>query len=87
MYLILVYDIEEDRVAKVLKTCRKYLNWIQNSVFEGEITKAKLEELKADLKEIIEKDKDSVVFYKMRTTKYLNKEIMGKEKSEISSFI
>ena len=87
MYVILVYDIEEDRVAKVLKTCRKYLNWIQNSVFEGEITKAQLASLKADLKEIIEKEKDSVVFYKMRTTKYLNKEIMGKEKSEISSFI
>jgi len=87
MYLILVYDIEEDRVAKVLKTCRKYLNWIQNSVFEGAITKAQLAALKADLKEIIKKDKDSVVFYKMRTTKYLNKEILGKEKSGISSFI
>jgi CRISPR-associated protein Cas2 len=87
MYVILVYDIEEDRVAKVLKTCRKYLNWIQNSVFEGEITKAQMAALKADLKEIINKDKDSVIFYKMRTTKYLNKEIMGKEKSEISSFI
>jgi len=87
MYLILVYDIEEKRVAKVLKTCRKYLNWIQNSVFEGEITKAQLAALKADLKEIIKKEKDSVVFYKMRTTKYFKKEIMGKEKSEISTFI
>ena len=46
MYVILVYDIGEKRVGKMLKLCRKYLNWIQNSVFEGEITEVKLEELK-----------------------------------------
>ena len=43
MYIILVYDIAsvnrgDKRVGKMLKHCRKYLNWIQNSVFEGEIT-------------------------------------------------
>ena len=41
MYVIVVYDIGEKRVAKMLKLCRQYLNWIQNSVFEGEITKVK----------------------------------------------
>ncbi len=29
MYVILVYDIGEKRVGKMLKLCRKYLNWIQ----------------------------------------------------------
>ena len=38
MYLIMVYDINEKRVKKVLKIGRKYLDWIQNSVLEGEIT-------------------------------------------------
>ena len=42
MYIILVYDIGEKRVAKMLKLCRRYLNWIQNSVFEGEITDLQL---------------------------------------------
>ncbi|MEN2993717.1 MAG: CRISPR-associated endonuclease Cas2, partial [Thermodesulfovibrio sp.] len=46
MRVILVYDINEKRVSKVLKTCRKYLHWVQNSVFEGELTEAKLEKLK-----------------------------------------
>jgi CRISPR-associated protein Cas2 len=46
MYVILVYDVGQKRVGKMLKLCRKYLNWIQNSVFEGEITHVKLEELK-----------------------------------------
>ena len=53
MYLILVYDIGEKRVGKMLKLCRKYLNWIQNSVFEGEITEVKLKELLFKAKEII----------------------------------
>ena len=45
MYVILVYDCGEKRVNKMLKLCRKYLNWIQNSVFEGEISEVKLKEL------------------------------------------
>ncbi len=46
MYVIAVYDVGKRRVGKMLKLCRRYLNWIQNSVFEGEITEAKLLELK-----------------------------------------
>ena len=45
MYVILVYDCGEKRVGKMLKLCRKYLNWIQNSVFEGEIIEVKLKKL------------------------------------------
>jgi CRISPR-associated protein Cas2 len=45
MYVILVYDVGEKRVGKMLKLCRRYLNWIQNSVFEGEISEVKLKEL------------------------------------------
>ena len=52
MYIILVYDVGEKRVAKALKTCRKYLTWVQNSVFEGEITDAKYKKLKYDLEKI-----------------------------------
>ena len=45
MYVILVYDFGEKRVAKMLKLCRRYLNWVQNSVFEGEISDVRLKEL------------------------------------------
>ena len=45
MYVILVYDIGEKRVGKMLKLCRRYLSWIQNSVFEGEISEVKLKAL------------------------------------------
>ncbi len=80
--MIMVYDINEKRVNKILKVGRKYLNWVQNSVLEGEISVACFEKMKFELKEIIKKDEDSIVFYLMRTTKYTSKEIMGIEKSE-----
>ncbi|MCK4278136.1 MAG: CRISPR-associated endonuclease Cas2 [Desulfurellaceae bacterium] len=80
MFAILVYDINVKRVAKILKICRKYLVWVQNSVFEGEITKAKLEKLKMELKKKINEKEDSVIIYTFRTTRYSYREIMGLEK-------
>lgn len=80
MYVILVYDIREERVSKVLKICRKYLNWVQNSVFEGEITSAKLEKLKTELKKTINKEQDSVIIYRFRSLMYSSREILGIEK-------
>jgi len=49
-------------VVKVLKKCRQYLNWVQNSVLEGEISDANLKKLKMELERIIKKDEDSVIF-------------------------
>ena len=80
MYVILVYDFGEKRVNKALKICRKYLNWVQNSVFEGEITAAKLTKLKGELKKIMKKEEDSVIFYQFRTQNYSKREVMGLEK-------
>lgn len=77
MYVIMVYDVNEKRVNKVLKIGRKYLNWIQNSVLEGEITIAKYEKLKMELLKIINKEEDSVIFYILRTTMYSKREIIG----------
>ncbi|MBM3239524.1 CRISPR-associated endonuclease Cas2 [Candidatus Poribacteria bacterium] len=77
MYIILTYDIEVERVSRVLKICRKYLNWVQNSVLEGEMNKAQLKRLKTELERVIDDEKDSVTFYKLRTTQYFEKETLG----------
>lgn len=87
MYIILMYDVNQKRVAKMLKLCRKYLNWIQNSVFEGEITEVKLLELKYKAEEIMDSETDSLIIFKTRQEKWLDKEIIGKERSEIDNFI
>ncbi len=83
----MVYDINEERVNKVLKIGRKYLEWVQNSVLEGEITEAKFEKLKMELMNTINPEEDSVIFYIMRTTKYTMREIMGVSKGGFQRFI
>lgn len=87
MYIILVYDVGEKRVGKMLKLCRKYLTWIQNSVFEGEITEVKLKELISHAKGIMEVEEDSLILFKSREERWLDKEIIGQEKGETGNFI
>lgn len=87
MFIILVYDIGEKRVSKILKTCRKYLYWVQNSVFEGEITPANLVKLKTELNKKINVEEDSVIIYSFRTTKYSAVEIMGVKKGGQDNFL
>ncbi len=82
MYVIMVYDVNEKRVNKVLKIGRKYLDWIQNSVLEGEITEAKFEKLKLEVLKVIKKEEDSVIFYILRTTLYSKREILGLVKGD-----
>ena len=87
MYVILVYDMGEKRVVKMLKLCRRYLNWIQNSVFEGEISEVKLLEFKAKAHLIMNKETDSIIIFKTRQEKWLEKEVLGHEKNELDSFL
>jgi len=87
LYVIIVYDISVERVSKVCNFLRQYLNWIQNSVFEGEITEGKLEEIRIGLKEIIDKNEDSILIFTVSSKKWLNKEVLGVEKAPISTII
>jgi len=87
MYVVLVYDIGEKRVSKMLKLCRKYLNWIQNSVFEGEITEVKLKEMLSKARTIMDLDYDSIIIFKSREHKWLDKQIIGVARSQIDNFL
>ncbi|MEQ8190955.1 MAG: CRISPR-associated endonuclease Cas2 [Candidatus Eremiobacterota bacterium] len=87
MFAIVVYDINVDRVVKILKISRKYFNWVQNSVFEGEITAAKLEKYKVEVKKIINLEEDSILIYTFRDTKYSRRETIGKDKGGDTMFL
>lgn len=67
----MVYDIEVERVAKVLKIARRYLGHIQNSVFEGELTPAQLRSLQTAIRAVIDPAHDSVRYYVLRSTTYM----------------
>lgn len=82
MYIILVYDISikdkgQRRWRRTFKICKKYLTHIQNSVFEGDILESDLYILKQEIKKEINKELDSVIIFKSRDERWLNKEILG----------
>lgn len=87
MYYLVVYDVHTKRVAKVHKTLIAYLHWIQNSVFEGELTPATMQELQKKLKHLIHKEKDSVIIFELGENSYRSKIIIGVEKSPIEHFL
>lgn len=87
MYVILVYDVDQKRVSKMLKLCRQYLNWIQNSVFEGEITEVKLKELLIKARKMLNEETDSIIVFKSREEKWMEKEVIGNEKNKIDTFL
>jgi CRISPR-associated protein Cas2 len=87
MYIIAVYDVGEKRVVKMLKLCRQYLNWIQNSVFEGELTEVQLKELKYKAQEIMKDDEDSFIIFSSREQKWMDKQVIGKEKNNLDNFL
>ncbi|MEM6264340.1 MAG: CRISPR-associated endonuclease Cas2 [Bacteroidota bacterium] len=86
-YYLAVYDMNQQRVGKALKLFRRYLNWVQNSVFEGELTYAQYECLKAEVKELIEPGEDSVIFYELRDERYAARTVMGEERGNRSRFL
>ncbi|AGC68634.1 CRISPR-associated protein, Cas2 family [Thermoclostridium stercorarium subsp. stercorarium DSM 8532] len=92
MYIILVYDIVLDETGpsvlrKVFKECKKYLVHVQNSVFEGELSESQLFKLEMSLKKLLRKDKDSLIVFKTRNEKWLDKEFWGKEDNATSNFL
>ena len=83
MYVILVYDISKTskgqrRWNRIFKLCKQYLIHVQNSVFEGEISKADLFKIEHEINNQIDQELDSVIIFKSRNERWLDKEILGK---------
>lgn len=86
-YYIAVYDVNVKRVAKMLKLFRRYMTWVQNSVFEGEMTKAQFEELRQAALRLMEEETDGVIFYELRDERYSTRIALGREEGERSRFL
>ena len=92
MYVIFVYDISMDSKGKkvwrkVFQISKIYLHHIQNSVFEGELSKAQIYEFNKKIKKEIRIDKDSVILFKSRNKRWLEKEFLGIDDDLTSRFI
>jgi CRISPR-associated protein Cas2 len=76
MFLIIVYDTDRKKCAKVHKYLKKYVSWNQNSVFEGTVTKAQYYEIKNYLEKTRAKD-SHIIIYSLENTKLLTKQEIG----------
>lgn len=81
--MLIVYDVDVDRVTKVNKFLKMYLHWRQNSVFEGEVSISQFKKLKSGLKDITNEDKDSILIYNLKDRKNFKLEVIGIEKNPI----
>jgi CRISPR-associated protein Cas2 len=87
MYVLVVYDVEVKKVTKVHKFLKRHLHWVQNSVFEGELTEAQIETVKAGLRRLIDEETASILIYTARDQRWLTREALGRQRSEISNVV
>lgn len=86
MYVIIVYDTESKNCAKLHRQLKKYLNWNQNSVFEGSVTQAQYVKIK-DILETTRVDQSHITIYSLDNEKLLKKEELGSGKGNTSNII
>lgn len=87
MFVIITYDVGEKRVGKVCKKLREYLDWTQNSVFEGEITEGKYAQCMSELSKITNKNVDSIYVYQVKNPRNIKKVVHGTEKNAFDLFL
>jgi CRISPR-associated protein Cas2 len=87
MRIIVIYDVNVDRVQKVHKYLKTQLHWVQNSVFEGDVLKSDKVEIENELEKIIEEDEDSVIIFNVGHPESMDKTIIGEEKNPIENVI
>jgi len=91
--VILVYDINTEdrsgqkRLNRIRKVARKYLNHMQKSVFEGELTEASIEKLKYEVLQIIDKSKDFVILYTFPPSVRFSRNILTNKQDPTSNVI
>lgn len=60
MFVVVFCDVGEKRVAKALKQCRKYLNWVQKILL---LKVGYPKAIKMELEKIIVPEEDFVILY------------------------
>lgn len=81
-YAFVFYDVNEKRVQKVFKVCKKYLSHFQYSVFRGEITPSQLISLRTDLKKVLNEEEDFVCILKLKNDNVYGEEILGRQERQ-----
>lgn len=86
VYVVVVYDMQAERTRLMLKFLRRYLTHVQNSVFEGEVTKGDLETIRNRTREMLEPG-ESTIIYRMSSEKYVDRTVVGEDPAEDTQFL
>ena len=86
MYMLIVYDTEKHNCVKLHKLLKRYLNWNQNSVFEGIVTEAQYFIIRQLLEE--KRSPESfITIYSLESDKILKREELGGCKGNVSNIL
>ena len=91
-YIFVMYDIADEdsevgknRVNKVFKICKKYLEPFQKSVFKGHITPSQIIDLKYELSQVIDEELDYIAFIKLKNQNAFEEDSLGTPQSKHNS--
>lgn len=74
MRVIIVYDVAADRTRPIRSFLREWLQWKQNSTFEGHLTEAEYKEVTEWIDEFVSSDEQVIVY---STTYDMDCEVYG----------
>ena len=79
MFLVISYDISEDRRrTRIHKILKSYGQWMQFSLFECELTDVQYAKLRSRLSKLIKLSEDSIRFYFLCGGCHKNNTVSGK---------
>lgn len=87
LVVLITYDVNttsdsgQKRLRRVAKICTNYGQRVQNSVFECSLTPAQYVQIKQELSQVIDHEKDSLRFYLLGKNWQKRIERMGKDDS------
>ena len=83
---MVVYDMEAERTQKMLKFLRRYLTHVQNSVFEGDVTKGDLQEIRGYVEDTLNEG-ESVIIYELSSENLVDRTVYGEDPAEDKRFL
>ena len=87
MFIVMVYDTAAKRNPRVIKTCRRYLRWVQRSVFQGELSEAQYRSLTSELRAQLDLSYDSIRVYRIRSEHDVQIDRLGQQEGHTDSVI
>ncbi|WP_128478982.1 CRISPR-associated endonuclease Cas2 [Halorussus pelagicus] len=81
MFVVIVYDVQAERTQKICNYLRRWLDWRQNSVFDGRLTQSEYERVLTWLRAFV-KNGERVLVYTTTREDSLEIEEIGETRDE-----